>query len=70
MEGTKDRGQKLIFSKNKAYNTSEKIVIDRLGKDIPLKLIKSFLIPEIIRDIPKLAFVHLNTGDLMQKLNL
>ena len=68
MKGSLDEDTKHIYNNDFAYNTDDKLVIDRWDNDIPLRWIKSYLKPSIIRNLPKLAFVHLNTSDFKAEL--
>lgn len=68
MQGSLDEERKNIYNTDFAYNTSDKLVIDRWDKDIPLHWIKSYLKPSILKNLPNLAFVQLNTGDFNSEL--
>ena len=68
MQGSLDEERKYIYNTDFAYNTSDKLVIDRWDKDIPLHWIKSYLKPSILKNLPNLAFVQLNTGDFNSEL--
>lgn len=45
------------------YNTDFELVKNRWNPRVPSVWIREYLSPNVIKDVPPLAFIHLNTGD-------
>jgi hypothetical protein len=50
-------------AKSRNYNTDPSLVLSRMPKNLNVKIQKSFLTPEVVKNVGPLIFAHLNTTD-------